>query len=167
MLSHGPARRLTAKGARRSVSQLHGLDAAEGIDGPWGLAAPSRVVDEIVAWGNDDLPFVHRVLHRVLPCHHGVPGSRRLCILLSRALRRCSPSTAGPRVAAWPTATVASRCAAACLGLRDAHDADSGAGVAGAVVCLQDLKEDPDADGCSILDMPCRRHTQPTDIQIA
>lgn len=36
--------------------------------------------DEIVEWGEDNLPF----LRRFLPYHHGVPGSRWLRILLNR-----------------------------------------------------------------------------------
>jgi predicted transposase YbfD/YdcC len=36
--------------------------------------------DEIVEWGEDNLPF----LRRFLPFHHGIPGSRWLRILLNR-----------------------------------------------------------------------------------
>ena len=36
--------------------------------------------DEIVEWGEDNLPF----LRRFLPYHHGIPGSRWLRILLNR-----------------------------------------------------------------------------------
>jgi hypothetical protein len=36
--------------------------------------------EEIVEWGEDDLPF----LRRFLPFHHGIPGSRWLRILLNR-----------------------------------------------------------------------------------
>lgn len=36
--------------------------------------------DEIVEWGDDNLPF----LRRFLPYHHGIPGSRWLRILLNR-----------------------------------------------------------------------------------
>jgi hypothetical protein len=36
--------------------------------------------DEIVEWGEDNLVF----LQRFLPFHHGIPGSRWLCILLNR-----------------------------------------------------------------------------------
>ena len=45
-----------------------------------GTIGASDDFDEIVEWGEDNLPF----LRRFLPYHHGIPGSRWLRILLNR-----------------------------------------------------------------------------------
>ncbi len=52
--------------------------------------------DEIVEWGEDNLPF----LRRFLPCHHGVPGSRRLRALLNRI----DPGLFGEMFQSWAAA---------------------------------------------------------------
>lgn len=52
--------------------------------------------DEIVEWGEDNLPF----LRRFLPYHHGIPGSRWLRILLNRI----DPGLFGAMFQSWAAA---------------------------------------------------------------